>query len=208
MTFLAIAVFGITCLALLSPWISPLWPTGLAVTLLGFLTLDRAYASGAFTQRFGVSQELQHRIAYHEAGHFLAAALLGLPIDNYALGNRTGYLSLWVPAEVSPQRQMQIATIYMAGIAAEEWRFQSELEDTGGRRDRQELRQMLHRCGDPHPEVSERWALYRARTLMREHAPALDALAAAMEQGSSPAECLRAIMQHTEFNTVPTPWTK
>ncbi|MEL6130137.1 MAG: ATP-dependent Zn protease, partial [Cyanobacteria bacterium J06628_4] len=92
LNIIAISVFSVTMLILLGPLLS-VSPEGLATVtavLLGLVSIDQLGWQGRggtllvdwLSQR---SPDYCDRIIRHEAGHFLTAYLLGIPIDAYTL---------------------------------------------------------------------------------------------------------------------------
>lgn len=209
---LAIGIFSITIFSLLSPLLnfSPLYPAGAAFLVLSLATFDTLGLNGQGGMVLldwlgGTTSDRRDRVIRHEAGHFLVAYLLNIPIDRYSL-------SAWEAMKQGQQgrggvqfddRQLaeqlrqgtltaqtinRYAMVWMAGIAAE------ELEDDialGGTDDRQQLRLILSQL---RPQVTdtaarERWATLQARTLIDRHRDAYDALVEAMSERLSVAEC-------------------
>ncbi|MEM8604066.1 MAG: ATP-dependent Zn protease, partial [Cyanobacteria bacterium P01_H01_bin.121] len=92
LNLIAIFIFASTLLSLIGPilQVPPAVPATLIVGVLGFFTVDTFAWSGLggtlirdwFAQR---SPAYRDRIAHHEAGHFLVAHLLNVPVTGYSL---------------------------------------------------------------------------------------------------------------------------
>ena len=221
LNLIAIGVFGMTLSVLLGPMLN-ISPTIPAVTTLGVLslaTLDsfRFQGKGAtllLDWLAGARSEYRDRIVRHEAGHFLVAYFLGIPITGYTLTaweafkqKQPGLGGVTFDSQaLSPDalniRDMRLTlerfcTVWMAGIAAETLVYGSS---EGGVEDRQKLREALTTFGRPasESELKERWATRQAQTIIQEHWAAYEALVAAMEQRASVTECSQVIQQHCQ----------
>mgnify|MGYP001792194751 FL=1 len=89
---LAISIFLMTITVLLGPLInlSPAVPAVATFTILGIATFDSWSLEGRggtlFLDVIGrFSSEYRERVLHHEAGHFLAAHALGVPVTGYTL---------------------------------------------------------------------------------------------------------------------------
>jgi hypothetical protein len=187
---IAISVLLMTLSTLLGPLIH-LPPTIPALTIVGFLgiaTLDNFSLQGKggtivldWLARF--SGENRNRILHHEAGHFLVAQLLGIPVTSYTL-------SAWGAWKLGPAGQggviledSEIAkhlergkigismlerycNIWMEGIAAENLVFQSA---EGGGDDKAKLNQFLQALGFEEKvfEQKQRFYLLQAKNLLK-----------------------------------------
>jgi hypothetical protein len=237
---LAIAIFSITMLALLGPvvGISPFVPVIVTVLLLGGYGLDRAIwqsKAGDFAMAWlrRRSPQFRQQVLYHEAGHFLAAQLLGMKILGYRVTSsgkdRFGSISVGempvgvdsgvavegimefgleanqfpVPKSQAPKSQESLeqnyldrcCTVWMAGVAAEQIFCADGLEYDGGAEDMRQLRAAI--AAQPtwrqEPDLEQRWALLRAKVLLRDHSDAFYALVAKMEEGADLTDCFAAI---------------
>ena len=92
LNLLAVSVFAFMLLSLVGPLlnISPNAVALLATILAGGFALDRFVANGIGGNLLidllsRQSSEYRQRIIHHEAGHFLVAHLLGIPVQSYTL---------------------------------------------------------------------------------------------------------------------------
>lgn len=208
---LAIAIFAITMTALSTPFtgISPLIPTGITVLGLALYGLDNAYKEGKggaaiinwIETNLPSYKAKQLRILHHEAGHFLVAHLLGVKVIGYNLSplgsNRASNLKSNLnskigvevdSSEVSLNTLERYSTIWMAGIAAEEYFYP---EVNGGDDDLLKLRKAI--ADTANPELEERWAKIRARNLIRVNSEAFAALITKMQEAAPVEECYKVI---------------
>ncbi len=216
LNLIAVGVFVITFSTLLSPLfhISPFVPAAFTVGIMGLLTLDtlswRNQGVTLLLDRFTPLSE-RKRIVQHEAGHFLAAYYLGIPILGYTLtawetfkqgqGGLAGVIcdtqtlaEKGITFREAPLLIERFSTVWMAGIAAEAF-FYGKAQ--GGADDRQKLQATLKLSGLPESIYAqkERWALLQAKNLLEAHQDAYQALVEAMEQRASVAECCRILQQ-------------
>jgi hypothetical protein len=225
---LAIAIFTITMMSLVGPMVglSPLVPSAIAIVLLGLWGIDIGFWQGKFGAYFQVwlrarSPKYRERVSYHEAGHFLAAHILGFKVVNYEIAGLVGKSlgeiladdafrgieggveielaessnSIDNPSNNSSNNSTHLldryCTVYMAGIAAEKLMCEGETE--GGMDDMQRLRQAISHL--PNPMTQERWALLNAGNLLRDQRSILMALATQMLNGASVEDCNQTIEQ-------------
>jgi hypothetical protein len=205
LNLVAISVFGITVSSLLLPLfkISSTLPTlFLAAIVLG-ATLDSFFLQSTAATLFldiiaGTSPTYRQRIVQHEAGHFLVAHLLQIPITGYTLSaweswqqgqSAAGGVMFAPPAsDISAQLLKQYCTVWMAGIAAEKLIYDRA---EGGAEDRQKLRGIMAIAGKQPQEVitQENLATMQAKTLIQDHWVAYQALATAMGDRATVADC-------------------
>ncbi|AFZ16693.1 hypothetical protein [Allocoleopsis franciscana] len=225
LNLIAIGIFGMTLSALLGPMfnISPVIPAATTITVLSLATLDSFNFQGKGATLLldwlaGTRSQHRDRILRHEAGHFLVAYILGIPITGYTLtaweAFKQGQPGLGgvmfntdaLSPDVLDVRQLQwtldrFCKVWMAGIAAETLVYGSA---EGGGEDRQKLRETLTLLGRQGSEfqLKERLAIRQAQTLIEEHWESYEALVAAMEQRASIAECYEVIQQHYQTSEV------
>jgi hypothetical protein len=214
LNLVAVVVFVFTLTSLLGPLvqISPTIPAIATAGLLGLAAIDTFGWQGQgatvlldWLARFSPAH--RDRILHHEAGHFLVAHQLGIPVTGYSLSAwqalRQGQRGLGgvrfdtsaleadlQQGKVSAQTVDRYCTIWMAGSAAEYLKYG---EVQGGTDDRAALRTLLTRIGVPPAQADqkERWAALQAKTLLQTHQDAYEALAAAMAENASIEECLQ-----------------
>jgi hypothetical protein len=207
---LAILVFAITLSVLLGPWlqIPPTLPAGATVVLLGAFTVDtlgfRGQGATLFLDWFAQrSPQYRQRILHHEAGHFLVAHLLDIPVTGYSLSaweaTRQGQPGqggvTFLPLEtdtLAPQLLDRYCTVWMAGAAAEFLVYDSV---EGGDDDRQKLRSVVTALRRQW-QTQEHRAGLQAKALLEQHWQAYEALVAAMGTRTPVAECCRVIDHH------------
>lgn len=221
LNLVAIGVFGMTLSVLLGPIfnISPAIPALTTIGVLSIATLDSFRFQGQggtilLDLLAGVSSKHRDRIIRHEAGHFLVAYFLGIPITGYTLtaweAFKQGQPGLGGVAfdsqEVSKDKlavgEMRLTlerfcTVWMAGIAAETIVYGSA---EGGGEDRQKLRDILMSLGRPGSEfkLKERSCTNQAQNMIQEHWASYEALVTAMEKRTSVEECCQIIQQHCQ----------
>lgn len=222
---IAISVFAMTLSVLLGPLInlSPTVPAIATLSILGLATLDSFTWQGqgaTLLLDWLANLEPNHRsrVIRHEAGHFLVAYLLAIPVTCYALSaweafqqNRSAYGGVaFDDAELAAELQKGIlsaqmlnryGTVWMAGAVAEDLVY-GNVE--GGAEDREKLRTVLAQIGRPpaaYPQQERTFAL-QARTLLQAHWSAYEALVAAMERREDVASCYRLIEQYCQTSSV------
>ncbi|ARV58231.1 ATP-dependent Zn protease [Nostocales cyanobacterium HT-58-2] len=224
LNLIAISVFIMTISSLLGPLfhLSPTIPATLTFTVLGIATFDAFSLQGkggnlVLDWIAGFSPEHRERIIHHEAGHFLVAYLLGIPIMGYTLTawealkqKQPGQggvsfddgelLSQLEQGTISAQMLERYCTIWMAGIAAEMLVYQNA---EGGVDDKSKLSMVLTNLGFPAStcEQKQRFCALQAKTLLQENWSAYQALVYAMRERASVAECTHAIAQAKQQTT-------
>lgn len=213
----AISIFLMTISVLLGPLInlSPAVPAIATFAILGIATLDSFSFQGKGGTILidwigGFSKEHRDRIIHHEAGHFLVAHLLGIPVTGYTLtawealkqgqpgqgGVAFDDSELAVQLEqgkISAQILDRYCTIWMAGIAAENLVFEGA---EGGADDKNKLASVLSLLGFSPSAFGQkqRFHILQAKTLLQENWSSYQALVQAMQQRASVEDCQNAII--------------
>jgi hypothetical protein len=218
LNLVAITIFTLVMSSLLGPLVdlSPVVPAIAVFGLLGAATLDTLSWQGRggtllldWLARF--SPQHRERVIRHEAGHFLVAHLLEIPITGYTLSaweafrqgqpglGGVSFDSQELNAELekgllSAQLVERYCTVWMAGTAAEKLVYGNA---EGGADDRQKLRILWTQLKRPlsECEIKERWASLQARSLLEAHQPAYEKLVAAMTQAEPVNKCRELIEQ-------------
>ena len=217
LNIIAIGIFVMTISTLLGPIlnISPAIPAVTTFGILGLATIDTLgwnnKGATLFLDLF-VSSEQRQRVVHHEAGHFLTAYFLGIPITEYSLTaweafkqGHYGQGGVVFDAETAMLKNLdkkdlpltldRLCTIWMAGIAAENLVYDKA---EGGKEDCQQLRMALNMAGLPKSVYGqkERWGQLQATSLLQRHQHAFEALVVAMAQRKSVAECCQIIQEN------------
>ncbi|MFO0162924.1 MAG: ATP-dependent Zn protease, partial [Microcystis sp.] len=196
LNLIAITVFSITLSVFVTPLlsISPFVPALATFSLLGLVTVDTlTFNNRGVTLLLDALSPSKHRqrVIYHEAGHFLTAYILGIPIASYSLtaweAFRQGQEGVGgVQFELADLGQKvknftdfpafleRISTVWMAGIAAETLVYGKA---AGGESDRFYLQSALKLAGVPENNYAqkERWSLLQAKTLLEKQQTAYQA---------------------------------
>lgn len=185
--------------------------------LLSVNLFPAMYQSSKRSSSESDANELRDRVIYHEAGHFLACYLCGIPtmeynidggIDAISIGARIPSLksienelkSPSSPSTVASKSEILIASrtgnlliVSMAGIVAETLRCGNSM---GGSEDFPIAVSILRLYGIG-AEVDDylRWAVLKALSLLRIYRDELDLLAGNMRDGRTVAECIAGIEQ-------------
>ncbi|MBE9102505.1 ATP-dependent Zn protease [Vacuolonema iberomarrocanum] len=212
LNLIAITIFAFVLASLVGPLVdlSPAIPATLAGGLLVLATVDTLgwQNRGSTLLVDAIAQfspEHRDRILHHEAGHFLVAHTLDIPITGYSLnaweafrqgqpgngGVRFNTQNLEnslnqgnLPATVVDR----YCIVWMAGIAAELLTYN---QAEGGMGDRQQIRtlyQLIRQSPDA-AQQKERWAILQAKTLLQTNEAAYTALLDAMRDRKSVEEC-------------------
>jgi hypothetical protein len=218
LNLVAVTIFAFVMLSLLGPlfhW-SPFIPAIAAFGMLGVATLDTFSWQGKAGTLLvdwvaSFSPEHRERVLRHEAGHFLTAYLLEIPVTGYTLNaweafrqgqpgqGGVSFESALLEAELQQGLTSQLidrfCTVWMAGAVAEQLAYGSA---QGGGDDRQKLQLLWSQLKRPAAEgvLKEKWAALQAKTLLEKHHTAYEALVAAMAQRASVEECQQAILKH------------
>lgn len=213
LNLVAISIFMMTMSALLGPLIdlSPAIPAIATAGFLGLAAVDTFSWQGNGAAMLldwlaGWSGAHRERVLHHEAGHFLVAHHLNIPVTDYTLSAweafRKGlagqggvqFDTYELDAELQNNQLSghlldRYCTIWMAGAAAEHLKYQ---DVQGGRDDFQKLRFILGRLGLSGSAIAqkERWAALQAKTILQAQQETYEALVMAMEQRAPVPECL------------------
>jgi len=213
LNLVALSVFMMTMSALLGPLmhVSPVVPAIVTAGVLGLAAVDtfswQGNGSGIMLDWLaGLSGAHRDRVLHHEAGHFLVAQHLNIPVTDYTLNAweafRKGLAGQggvqFDTHELETELQYnklsghlldRYCTIWMAGAAAEHLKYQ---DVQGGRDDFQKLRFILSRLGFSGSAIAqkERWAALQAKTILQAQQETYEALVSAMGQRASVSECL------------------
>ena len=222
LNLIAIGIFLMTMTSLLGPifHIPPVVPAALTFGILSLATADTlSWNSRGVSLLLDLfaSGEQRQRIIHHEAGHFLTAYFLGIPITGYTLTawevlkqgqvGRGGvsFDTQALTAKPFKLEHMRLtlercSTVWMAGIAAEKMVYDNS---QGGGEDRQQLKQALMMAGLPEESYSqkERWAELQATNLLTRHQQSYEALVEAMTERASVEECYEIIQQYCDADS-------
>jgi hypothetical protein len=209
LNLVAICVFGMTISSLVAPLIniSSTVPIAIIGAIVVGATVDNFFLKSTLATLVldaiaGTKPAYRLRIIQHEAGHFLVAYLLGIPITGYTLsawesvkqGNpaQGGVIFAPPPTDISPQLLQQYCTVWMAGIAAEKLIYD---RSEGGSEDRQKLRGVLFLAGKQQQEIvhQENLAALQAKMLIQTNWDAYQALVIAMSNRIAVADCYHQI---------------
>ena len=217
LNIVAITIFVVTTGMLLGPLLNI--PQALPVitisALLSIATLDQTSLNGTLGNLLinGVNRlsgEERDRVVRHEAGHFLVAYLLDIPVADYTLSaweawrkgmsglggvqfDTTDLEATLKTGQLPAQTLNRYCTVWMAGIAAEKLAYG---EAQGGQDDRQKFSILWQQLQRPLQEgqMRQRWAVVQAQTLLEKHADAYQALVTAMMENAPVQDCL-ALLQ-------------
>ncbi|HEY9890028.1 MAG TPA: hypothetical protein V6D02_16600 [Candidatus Obscuribacterales bacterium] len=213
LNIVAIAIFVTTMGVLLGPLLHiPQGVPALAIAaMLGLAIVDQSSWNGTLGNLISngmarLSGEERDRILRHEAGHFLVAFLLDIPVTDYTLNawdawrkgipglggvqfDTTDLEQTLKTGQIPAQTLNRYCTVWMAGIAAEKIAYG---QAQGGQDDRQKFALLWRQLNRPAQEgqTRQRWAVLQAQTLLEKHPDALEALVAAMDTNTPVADCL------------------
>ncbi len=220
LNLVAISIFLVTLSTLAGPLfnLSPTIPAIATFTLLGLATLDSIGLQGKGGAVISdllawTSPQNRDRILHHEAGHFLVAHFLDIPVTGYTLSawealkqKQPGLGGVtFADDELASELQQGVlkaqlldryCTIWMAGIAAETIVYSNA---QGGADDLGKLRKVLTSIGfsATAQEQKKRFSALQAKTIIEENWTAYEALVNAMEQRVSVDECRIIISSNT-----------
>jgi hypothetical protein len=212
LNLVAVSVFLMTMSALLGPLVhlSPVVPAVVTAGVLGLAAVDTFSWQGNGAAMMldwlaGWSGAYRDRVVQHEAGHFLVAHSLQIPVTDYSL-NAWDAFRKGLPGQGGVQfdtRELdaelqqntlsallldRYCTIWMAGAAAEQLIYQ---DIQGGRDDIQKLRFTLSqlRFSGTAMDQKERWAALQAKTILQENWDTFEQLVVAMQRRAPVSEC-------------------
>ena len=205
----AICVFAMTLSSLVTPLlnISSTVPiliifAIIVITTIDGLLLQSVAATILLDAIASTNPAYRQRIIEHEAGHFLVAYLLDIPITGYTLSAwesfkqgqsaQGGVMFAPPPSDISSQLLQKYCTVWMAGIAAERSIYS---KSEGGTEDLRKLRGVLFLAGKQQQEIvnQENLATLQAKVLIKDHWAAYQALVTAMSNRMMVADCCQAI---------------
>lgn len=221
LNIVAITVFVVTMGMLVGPLIHlpQAVPVVAIAALLGIATLDQTSFNGTVGNLLvngfqRLSGEERDRIVHHEAGHFLVAYVLNIPVSDYTLSaweawkkglpglggvqfDTADLEATLKTGQLPAQTLNRYCTVWMAGIAAEKLTYG---QAQGGQDDRQKFTILWQQLQRPIAEgqVRQRWAALQAQTLLENHADAYAALVAAMAENTPVADCLALLQSHIQ----------
>ena len=205
----AICVFAMTISSLVTPLLNisstvpilTIFAIVVVTTVDGFF-LQSAAATILLDAIASTNPAYRQRIIEHEAGHFLVAYLLDIPITGYTLSAwesfnqgqsaQGGVMFAPPPADISSQLLQKYCTVWMAGIAAEKSLYS---KSQGGTEDLQKLRGVLFLSGKQQQEIvsQENLATLQAKVLIKDNLAAYQALVTAMSNRVSVGDCCHEI---------------
>ena len=227
LNLIAISIFTVTMGMLVGPLVQlPQAVPVVAIALLaGIAVLDQASFNGTIGNLLinglnRLSGDERERIVHHEAGHFLVAYLLNIPVTDYTLGAweawRKGLPGLGgvqfdtadleatlKTGQLPAQTLNRYCTVWMAGIAAEQLVYG---QAKGGQDDRQKFSILWQQLQRPIQEgqVRQRWAALQAKNLLEKHQDTYTELVTAMSADTPTADCLALLQRQVELTTAST----
>jgi hypothetical protein len=210
LNLMAIAIFLMTVSSLLGPLfnLSPFIPAGATFIIMGLITFDTLSWENKGVNlllEIFASEEEKQRIIYHEAGHFLVAYHLGIPITDYSLtvwesfkkGNK-GKIGVVFETENLPEKENlpltleRLTTVLMAGMEAEKMIYGNI---RGGEDDLAQMRQFLVNSGLPNSVFQQKknWAKLQAKNILLNHQNGYEDLVIALKERKSLEDCYLTI---------------
>ncbi|MDH6061300.1 ATP-dependent Zn protease [Chrysosporum bergii ANA360D] len=212
LNLVAISIFIMTLSVLLGPLIhlSPTVPAVATFAILAIATFDNFSWQGQGGTIFldwvaGFSPQHRDRIIHHEAGHFLTAHLLNIPVTGYTLSaweawkqgqpgqggvkfDDSELVSQLEQGIISAQMLDRYCTIWMAGMAAETLVFDHA---EGGVDDQNKLTGVLAGLGFSQSAClqKQRFHFLQAKTLLQENWSSYQALVQSMQNRASVTDC-------------------
>ena len=218
LNLVAISIFLMTITVLLGPLInlSPAVPAVATFMILGIATFDSWSFEGRGGTLFldligGFSKEYRERILHHEAGHFLVAYALDVPVTGYTLSaweafkqKQKGFagvtfddvelFSQFEKGAITNQTLERYYAIWMAGIAAENLVYDNA---SGGVDDNSKLMGVLKSlgCSESLCNQKQRFSVLQAKTLLENNWSAYEALVDSMRERATVKECQAILIE-------------
>ncbi|MEM6520732.1 MAG: ATP-dependent Zn protease [Cyanobacteria bacterium P01_C01_bin.70] len=227
LNIVAITIFVVTLGMLVGPLVHlpQSVPVVTIAALLGIATLDQASFNGTIGNLLinglnRLSGDQRDRVVHHEAGHFLVAYLLDIPVADYTLSaweawkkglpgvggvqfDTTDLETTLKAGKLPAQTLNRYCTVWMAGIAAEQLVYG---QAQGGQDDRQKFSILWQQLQRPLQEgqIRQRWAVLQARSLLEKHQAAYESLVTAMSADTPVDDCLALLQTQVESVSVAT----
>lgn len=221
LNIVALTIFVVTMGMLVGPLVHlpQAVPVVAIATLLGIATLDQTSFNGTLGNLLiggfnRLSGDERDRVVHHEAGHFLVAYLLDIPVTDYTLSaweawkkglpglggvqfDTADLETILKTGQLPAQTLNRYCTVWMAGIAAEKLVYG---QAQGGQDDRQKFSILWQQLQRPLQEgqIRQRWAVLQAKTLLENHQDAYEALVSAMSDHLPIADCLALLQRKVE----------
>ena len=218
LNLVAISIFLITITVLLGPLInvSSAVPAVATFVILGIATFDSWSFEGRGGTLFldliaGFSKEHRERILHHEAGHFLVAYALDVPVTGYTLSaweafkqKQKGFagvtfddvelFSQFEKGAITSQILERYYTIWMAGIAAENLVYDNA---SGGADDKNKLIGILKSlgCSESLCNQKQRFSTLQAKTLLENNWSAYQSLVDSMRERATVKQCQEILIE-------------
>lgn len=225
LNLIAISIFMMMLAVLVGPLIhlSPVVPAAITFCLLALATIDTLGLQGKGATLLldavaNLSPGHRDRVIHHEAGHFLAAYLLGIPISGYTLTawdaikqGTPGFGGVYFDTDTLFDKAIKtgelrlildrFCTMWMAGIAAEQLVYNSV---EGGQDDCQKIADALIFFERPASEAKQKqqWGQLQAKTMLEKHQSAYNALVDALKARESVATCYQILHEEMEAQSL------
>jgi len=182
----------------------PYATAGISIVVLAIGSTAPGLLEVLINQFSKIFPDYRQRTLQHEAGHFLAAYLCGVPITGYSLDLGKEHTDLLESKlqrrilgakNILDEKQVDLlAVVSMAGVAAEGMNFE---EVVGQNSDLMLLQRVLNKSETKLPDNTQqsitRWAVWASCNLLNDNKAAYEALCEKMRSGASVAECIEAI---------------
>ncbi|NEQ44258.1 MAG: ATP-dependent Zn protease [Leptolyngbya sp. SIOISBB] len=221
LNLVAITIFIVTLGMLVGPLVHlpQSVPVVVIAAILGIATLDQTSLNGTLGNLLinglnRLSGDERDRVLHHEAGHFLVAYLLKIPVADYTLSaweawqkglpgmggvqfDTADLEATLKTGQLPAQTLNRYCTVWMAGIAAEQLVYG---QAQGGYDDRQKFSILWQQLQRPIQEgqTRQRWAVLQAKTLLEQHQDTYESLVAAMSDNLPVTDCLTLLQREIE----------